>query len=191
MDETFITDPSPAATDTPAALRIARQLEESSSLDGLVAQLDGLLERTLGRSPTLTSLLRGHSVGHPLHPLLTDLPIGLWSSATVLDVFGGRSARGAADCLVLLGELAALPTIAAGLADWRVGDERIRRVGLVHAGLNAAALMLYDTSWLLRRIGSRRAGVTLSLAGAATLVASGYLGGHLTFRLGSPRDDHT
>ncbi len=186
MDETSI---SGTADSSPTALRLARGLEEASSLDGTVAMVDDLLERTLGRSAWLTAMLRGHSIGHPLHPLLTDLPLGLWLGTGVLDVFGGRASHDAADTLLCLGNVAALPTIAAGLADWRTGDQPIRRVGLVHAGLNATGLALYAASWRLRRRGHRGAGVALSMAGGMTMIVSGYLGGHLSFQLRSPRDD--
>ncbi|MGD9796601.1 MAG: DUF2231 domain-containing protein [Acidimicrobiia bacterium] len=126
--------------------------------------------------------LHGVWLGHPLHPVLTDLPIGFWTGAWVLDLVGGRSARPAADRLVGLGVVTALPTAAAGLADWSVLPEPERRSGAVHAMANLTATALYAASYVARRRGHRSTGVALGMAGAAAATIGGYLGGHLTFR---------
>lgn len=128
--------------------------------------------------------LSGSWLGHPLHPLLTDIPIGSWVSALVLDLVGGRRAEEAADCLIGVGLLAAVPTAASGLSDWsdQLGSER--RIGLVHAVANVAAVACYGASYVARRRGSRGAGLTLSMAGAAVATVGGYLGGHLSYILG-------
>ena len=96
-------------------------------------------------------LLRGEWLGHPLHPLLTDLPIGFWTSATMLDLLGGRRARPAATTMVGLGVLSAVPTVASGLAEYTTLDSPQRRVAVVHAGANAVATALYARSWSARR----------------------------------------
>lgn len=122
---------------------------------------------------------------------MTDLPLGLWTSATVLDLVGGRSGRRHADHLLGLGILAAAPTALTGLADWSTLDRRSSRVGAVHAALNGAGLALYSTSWVLRRRDARPAAVLVSLAATGVVAASGYLGGHLSFRLGAPPRRHS
>jgi hypothetical protein len=58
------------------------------------------------------------AIGHPLHPILTDLPIGAWSMAALLDLLGGTASAPAADILVSVGITTAVPTAAAGLNDW-------------------------------------------------------------------------
>jgi len=128
--------------------------------------------------------LSGTWLGHPLHPMLTDVAIGAWTSAFVLDAVGSEGSQGASDTLVGIGVLSALPTAAAGLADWSdmLGAER--RVGLVHAGANTVAVGLYGLSWLARRKGNRGRGVALSLMGATVATVGGYLGGHLSYRQG-------
>jgi nitrite reductase/ring-hydroxylating ferredoxin subunit len=104
--------------------------------------------------------------------------------ATLLDVAGGRGARRAADVLVATGALAAVPTAAAGLNDWSDTYGPETRVGLVHAVANTTALGLYTAS-LAARLRSRRGRAKLlGMAGFATLVAGGYLGGYLSFVLG-------
>jgi hypothetical protein len=116
--------------------------------------------------------------------MLTDLPIGFWTSAFVLDVVGGRRARDAAELLVALGVLSALPTVATGAADWSRTGERARRVGLAHAAVNASALGLYAWSWHERRRNRYVTGVTLAMLGATAATFGGLLGGHLLSRLG-------
>ena len=71
-------------------------------------------------------------LGHPLHPLLTDLPIGAWSMAALLDALDARSA----DVLVGAGIAAAVPTAATGLNDWSDTYGQTTRLGLVHAATN-------------------------------------------------------
>ena len=128
--------------------------------------------------------LSGSWLGHPLHPLLTDIPIGSWASALVLDLLGGRRAEEAADRLIGVGVLAALPTAASGLSDWSdyLGSER--RIGFVHAVANVTAVTCYSASYVARRRGSRGTGLALSMVGAAALGIGGYLGGHLSYILG-------
>src|SRR6185312_2248481 len=119
------------------------------------------------------------------HPLLTDLPIGLWVSSTTLDLVGPRDGR-AADRLLGLGILSAVPAALTGLTDWRGEGRPVRRVGALHAALNTVALSLYTGSWLLRRRDRRALAVALSLAGGAVVGASGYLGGHMVLIQRSP-----
>lgn len=180
-----------ATDDRSPALRAVHALEESPALDPLIERARPVVRRLLERSPALAGLLHGRPLGHALHPLMTDAPIGLWTSASVLDLVGGPSARPHADRLLGLGVLAALPTSLTGLADWAVSGRRTRRVGAAHAVLNSAALGLQAGSWLLRRRGSRSLGVAAALAASGLVGASGYLGGHMTSRLGAPPRGHS
>jgi nitrite reductase/ring-hydroxylating ferredoxin subunit/uncharacterized membrane protein len=139
---------------------------------------------SITHTPLLASLLSGTWLGHPLHPALTDLPIGAWTSAFVLDIAGGVRARRAAQTLVGFGVLTAVPTALTGLSDWADTSERTRRVGVVHGVANVAGTALYGLSWMARRSGRHRRGVVLGLLGALSTTAGASLGGHLTFRLG-------
>src|SRR6185437_10417920 len=95
--------------------------------------------------------LSGTWLGHPLHPTLVMVPIGSWTSATLIDLaLGGRSSP-AARRLVGLGVVAALPSAVSGLADWSDTDGAEQRVGLTHATLNAVAVGLFAASWWARR----------------------------------------
>jgi uncharacterized membrane protein len=138
--------------------------------------------------PSLTSALQGEWLGHPLHPALTDFPLGCWTSASLLDIVGGRSARPAATRLVALGLLGVPAAAAAGLADWQpIDGARARRVGATHAAANVVATACYLGSWRARRRGHHVVGVVTALAGAAVTLFSGYLGGELVF--GVPERD--
>lgn len=169
---------------TPLPARLAQATEASPALDRVARVLTPVADN-LVRRPKLRSVLRGEPVGHAAHPTLTDLPIGLWVSSTVLDLVGPDDGR-SADRLLGLGVLAAVPTALTGLADWREGGDRVRPVGALHAVLNTGALALYTGSWLLRRRGRRATGVAASLAAGALVGVSGYLGGHMVLALGSP-----
>lgn len=132
----------------------------------------------------LRNLLSGMYLGHPLHPLLTDLPIGAWTMATLLDNVGGESSEPAADLMVLAGIATAIPTAASGSNDWSDTQGKERRVGLVHALSNSTAVSLYVASLIARKKGNRRAGKVLGLAGFGVLMVGGYLGGHLSYSKG-------
>lgn len=131
----------------------------------------------------LRSALRGEPIGHALHPVLTDFPLGAWTSASLLDLVGGRRSRPAATKLVAFGVAAALPTVASGLAEWREATGRARRVGVVHAGVNIAALSLYTASLAARLRRRHTRAVVLGVAGGVVAIAGGYLGGHLSLVL--------
>jgi uncharacterized membrane protein len=127
-------------------------------------------------------VLQGRAIGHALHPLITDLPLGCWMSANLLDLFGGRQSRTAARRLVGFGLLAVPGTVATGLADYAdIHDRPERRVAVVHAAGNVAVAALYLASWRARGRGRIGAGKALGMAGGLLAMSTGYLGGHLSF----------
>lgn len=162
----------------PALLDALRSIEESEALDPAVAGL-GQVADAVVRPGAVEDVLTGKVIGHAAHPFLTDLPIGFWTSTSVLDLIGGRASRKAADRLLALGLLSAVPTIATGLAEWRGAERRDQRTGVVHAAANSVGLALYGASYVARKRGRRFRGVTLALAGMGAATVGGYLGGHL------------
>jgi nitrite reductase/ring-hydroxylating ferredoxin subunit len=163
--------------------QVARRVERLEVLDKVARPLAGTVGRAV-RPRVVRNLLSGTYLGHPLHPVLTDVPIGAWLMAALLDAAGGPAAEGAADLLVTAGVVAAVPTAAAGLNDWSDTDGPETRVGLVHAALNTTALSLHLASLIARARGRRRGGKALSLAGLGLLLGGADLGGHLSFSLG-------
>jgi nitrite reductase/ring-hydroxylating ferredoxin subunit/uncharacterized membrane protein len=162
-------------------------IEQAKVLDSPSEAVTTAASKVLHQGP-VKDTLTGSWLGHPLHPVLTDLPVGMWMSALLLDVLGGKSARKAADSLIGWGVLCAIPTAATGVADWVDTIEEERRVGFVHAIGNVTSLLLYTRSYLARRRGSRNEGLVLSLLGAGSLTLAAYLGGHLSYRLGAGVD---
>jgi nitrite reductase/ring-hydroxylating ferredoxin subunit/uncharacterized membrane protein len=159
---------------------VVERIEQSSALDGLGQRLSGVLRKAIPEGP-IEDALSGTPIGHPVHPAIVAVPIGAWTSAVLFDVLGDDVA---ARRLIALGCAAAVPAAASGATEWLSTEGAERRVGLVHALLNYAALTSYGMSWLARRRGERARGVTLSVVGAGLLTASGWLGGHLAYALG-------
>ena len=162
----------------PGIVRWTQRLEDASVLDGVVRAVEPTVQAAFGTGAR-ASVLRGEWLGHAVHPILTDLVLGSWTSASLLDLVGGRDASGPAQRLLGIGLLAAAPTFWTGWAEWTTAGTRDKRVGVVHAVSNGAALSAYAASYLARRRGDHRRGVGLALAGAAVSGFGAYLGGHL------------
>ena len=172
--------------DRPYLHRLAERFGELEILDAPAEAWAKKVRGLLGPG-AVKDTLSGTFLGHPLHPLLTDLPIGTWTSATLLDLIGGTGSRDAADRLVAAGIAAAIPTAITGTSDWAdstPADDTVRRIGAVHAVSNVAALALYGASLAARRSGRRGRGVLLGLAGMGALGIGGHLGGHLSYEKG-------
>lgn len=167
----------------PVPHALAERLGKTEALDAPAQRLAGIVRKVL-KPGAVKDLLSGTFLGHPLHPMLTDIPIGTWTSAVILDLVGGRESQRAADLLIGTGVAAALPTAASGYSDWAdtvQGNPSARRVGLVHAASNVSALALYSASLIARRRGRRGRGVALALSGLGALGLGGHLGGHLAY----------
>jgi nitrite reductase/ring-hydroxylating ferredoxin subunit/uncharacterized membrane protein len=158
--------------------------------DQLTAVLGPWREKYQGH-PVLELMHGGRWLGHPLHPALSDLPIGLWAGALILDLAGAEPAGGPAggqengtDPVALFtaaGVVAAVATAATGIVDWTVSDDQDRRVGLLHGVLNTAALGLQGLSLTARLAGHRRTARGLGVTGLGVTIGAAYLGGHLVF----------
>lgn len=167
------------AIDQPSKIvRWTLRLEESTALNRPVQAVEPTIQAVFGTG-VRASVLRGEWLGHAVHPVLTDIVFGTWSSATLLDLLAGRDSAASAQRLVGVGLLAAVPTFWTGWAEWSAAGPRDQRVGLVHAAINGVALTVYAASWVARRRGRHGAGATLAMAGAAVSGVGAYLGGHL------------
>ena len=172
---------------TDTVRHVVQRLGMTERLDRVADPVAAKVAEVVGRGG-LKDALSGTWLGHPLHPMLTDLPIGFWTSSFMLDLVGGKAGRRASKRLLGLGIVAALPTAAAGLSDWSdtIGEER--RIGTAHAASNLAALTLYSLSWRARRRGSWGKGAALGFLGAGAASVGGYLGAHLVYRKGIGAD---
>ena len=137
---------------------------------------------------TLELMHGGRWVGHPLHPALSDLPVGLWTGATLLDFTDHRPAPeagvDAAGILSAAGIAASCATALTGLSDWTVSNEQDRRVGLFHGLLNTVALGLQCASLGTRMAGHQSTARALGVASLTVTGAAAYIGGHLVFTKG-------
>jgi len=140
--------------------------------------------------------------GHPLHAIVTDLPIGAAVAGAAFDALAlvRRSSRWrfAADAAVGAASLSGAGAALLGLWDYQAvpRDHPARRVGALHGWLNAGIVALLGLSALARRGSAARAADPwepsgrdllasgLSLGALGLLGASGWLGGDLVYRLG-------
>lgn len=164
---------------------LVRQIESAEVLDS-VAKAVGSAVRENIPAGVVKDALSGTWLGHAAHPMLTDVVIGSFMSASLLDLLAPGDGA-ASERLIALGLAAYLPTAAAGVNDWADAEpvnDAVRRAGLVHAAGNALAAALYVASHRARRRGARRSGMALGLAGMGVLLAGGYIGGHLSMSKG-------
>jgi nitrite reductase/ring-hydroxylating ferredoxin subunit/uncharacterized membrane protein len=162
---------------------LAEQVGRIEDLDRIAGPLAKAVKQAVGQG-TVKDLLSGSWLGHPLHPLLTDVTIGSLTSATLLDVLAGERGEDAADVLVGIGIASALPTVAAGAADWSDSYGEEMRAGVVHALSNAVGVGLYALSLAARRRGDRGVARALGIAGMTSMSVGGYLGGYLSHSRG-------
>jgi nitrite reductase/ring-hydroxylating ferredoxin subunit/uncharacterized membrane protein len=160
-------------------LRVSDRLEKAEWLDRVV----GPVQQVVQKIPPgkLKDTLHGVQLGHPLHPMLVQLPVGAFLSAGFLDALGNGGERQARQ-LIGLGLLASAPAAVAGSADWAEQHEQQMRTGVVHAAANTTALTLYTGSLVARGRGRTGLGKALGYAGLAAVAVGGLLGGDISYR---------
>jgi nitrite reductase/ring-hydroxylating ferredoxin subunit/uncharacterized membrane protein len=170
-----------------AAQSLVEALGEQDWLDQVGNTVQPIIDRALmttGGQP-LKDFLHGVWLGHPLHPVLTDIPLGAWTVAIVLDALdeiNGRDGFGrGAEAAVTIGLAGAVGAAVTGMTDWEHLDRQPRRVGLLHGILNTTAALLYARSLQLRKRRQRRAGRGFALLGYTVSMAAAYLGGKLVY----------
>ena len=173
--------------------RISARIIKSNLIREISASLDKLLHRCFG-APAMRRLkifLNGTWIGHPLHPTLTDIPIGAWTLTILLDLIGlsfGFPQLGLASSIATgIGVAGAAAAAAAGLADWMDVDPPEKAIGAFHATVNASATILFLISVLMRwgRHWQPDWGTfVLALAGYLLVISGGYLGGVMVFHMG-------
>jgi nitrite reductase/ring-hydroxylating ferredoxin subunit/uncharacterized membrane protein len=158
-------------------------------LDALAEKVQPKVQEIVsaGGAP-LRNVLDGTSIGTPLHPALTDVPVGSWTAAVVFDglnlVSGSKAMRNAADASLALGTAGGFLAAAVGLSDWRYLSGGSRRMGVAHGLLNAGGLAFSTASLAARAAGKRNAGRLLLLAGYSLSGMGAHLGGELSYGYG-------
>jgi len=136
------------------------------------------------RGQDVKNALHGVWLGHPLHPAITDVPVGSWTVAAALDLLemrGDSNYQSGADFAVLLGLLSALPAAISGATDWSDTQGKAQRVGAVHGMLNLGAAAVYAGSLAARQAERRGIGRALGFLGFGMVLVSAYLGGELSY----------
>jgi nitrite reductase/ring-hydroxylating ferredoxin subunit/uncharacterized membrane protein len=176
----------------PLRYAIARVVESQTWLDKLGDPIQNWLLQLYGQpgqpNRRIKDILNGTWLGHALHPVFTDIPLGAWSCTMVLDLVSNNGeskgiARGA-DITMALGIAGATAAAVTGATDWSDLVGMDRRVGLMHGLLNSGILLINIGSLAMRLTGRRRAGITLSTVGYLASLCSAYLGGELSFAKG-------
>ena len=178
---------------------INRFLDQQRWLDPLgeafQKAIGGIYKSLGGPGRGLKTLLHGTWLGHPLHPVITDIPLGAWTLAIVFDLLwlikGTHGWVSAADVTIAIGLLGAVGAAVTGYTDWNETYARERRVGLAHGLLNTAALVLYLVSMIVRLSGhGRLLAIIVALVGYAFVTSAAFLGGELVFNIGTGVNHH-
>ncbi len=170
-------------------MSLGRRLTRSQGwLDGAAERLQPAVGKALRSRPWLHNLLDGTWLGAPLHPALTDVPVGAWATAFALDavsaVSGSLGARTAADGALAVGIAGAVPAALTGASDWQDLTGESRRIGTLHGLLNSTGLTLNVASLACRRQNQYGKGRALSTLALAISSIAAHLGGELSFGLG-------
>lgn len=158
-------------------------------LDGLAEKTQPKVQEAIDRGGiTLRNALDGVWIEVPLHPVLTDVPVGSWTAAITLYaidlVSGSKAVRNAADGALAVGVVGGFAAAAVGISDWRYLSGGSRRMGMAHGLLNTVGLALNTTSLILRATGRRNAGRLAFLAGFSINGIGAHLGGELSYNYG-------
>ena len=170
---------------------ISEYVENQTWLDKLSNPLQSWLLKLFGQpgepNRKIKDMLNGTWLGHSVHPMLTDIPLGAWTGTALLDIAalsGNVGIENSADLSLVLGLLGAGGAAVTGVTDWSDLDGTDRRVGMMHGLLNGSITLVYIASLIMRRTGKRQTGVALSTLGYLASLFSAYLGGEMVFAKG-------
>ena len=170
---------------------VTRQLLDKWDWGVGIADFYSSIDRFVVRPTWLRSVLHGTWLGHPLHPLLTDVPVGGLTIALVLDLLGVYDG---ANVATLLGVAGLILAALAGFVDLdETDDAKARQYGGVHASFMLAALVFYLFSLAVRlgyAPGTPVQSTVIAAAGYLFIVLGAYIGGDLVFMFGNMVDRH-
>ncbi len=127
--------------------------------------------------------------GHPFHPILVALPIGLWIFSLISDLifkfgFGGSVWNDVAFYTIAGGIVGALIAALPGLIDLiSLQNPKTKSIGIWHMIINLLAVALYCVNFWLRmhRAPGDNLPIVLSVIGVLLIMISGWLGGELVY----------
>jgi uncharacterized membrane protein len=168
---------------------LAHRIADTTAIDTVADPARSSAYDKLVAPPAVDDLLGGAWLGHRVHPIAVQAPLGAWFMAVLLDLVDGEKHAAAVDTLLATGCVAALPSIVAGAHDMATTTGGQTRVAIVHAGVMDVSLGLFTGAWIKHRRGDRRAARRWAITGAAVAGAGAYLGGHLVYRMGVGVED--
>lgn len=156
--------------ENPTVERIAKALDP---LGDVLEENRGVYDHLTGESFT----------GHPVHPALVHMPIGLVASAVSLEVVGLGRFKLAPTILTGLAVGAAIPSAVTGVAEWTRGrpDRRQRRVGALHAAVASAGTTMTLLSFGFRLMRATGAARIFLFGAAGAYGVAGFIGGDLVY----------
>jgi nitrite reductase/ring-hydroxylating ferredoxin subunit/uncharacterized membrane protein len=137
----------------------------------------------------IQNFLNGTWLGHPVHAVVTDVPIGALTVSIVADLIGQPIV---ADVSLVLGVLAMIASAVTGAADYTEVDGNARSRATVHSVIMVASLVVYAISLLIRS-GSpadRLVPIVLSVVGYLLLSLGAMIGGDLVYLIGTHVNRH-
>jgi nitrite reductase/ring-hydroxylating ferredoxin subunit/uncharacterized membrane protein len=170
-----------------ASTNALTELIDSPVLDEIADPLSkavrGVYEAAGPAGQQAKNAVHGVWLGHPLHPVFTDLPLGAWTTALALDAAadGDRGMKRAATFAIGVGLAGAVGAAVTGLTDWSETDGQSRRAGLIHGLLNITATTLFAASFVRRHGSGHHRGKKSAWAGYAIALGAAYLGGDLVY----------
>jgi len=166
-----------------------RIVEALPFLDGIGEAVQPEVQKAVNAGGTTArNVLDGVWFEAPLHPVMTDVPIGSWTATLVFDgldlATGKKPLQHAADASLVFGTLGALGAAVTGLSDWRYLSGGSRKMGVAHGLLNTIGLVLSIVSLFQRATGRRNAGRLTFLTGYSISGMAAHLGGELSYHYG-------
>lgn len=180
-------------TTSPAQAIVDKQKWLDGISDAVQPIITGAFSNAGETGRTAKDLLNGVWLGHPLHPVITDVPIGAWTMSELFDLIsamvgGDKGLDKAADITLSAGVVAAVGAAITGITDWSdVHEPERRRMGTAHALINVAGLALNIGSLGLRLRGDgRNKGLARTLSAGGYLLAAfaAYIAGDLVYTMG-------
>ena len=172
--------------------KVVRRQSWMDPLSDSVQKLVSSSYRALGApGPALRNLMHGTVLlRHPLHPAVTDVPIGAWTAGVIADYvahFTSRVPESAGDIALAVGLVVALLALITGYTDFADTIGLERRFGCAHGLLMTIVVLVDVVSLALRWWGSdgvHPLAVALSTVALLVLLLGAWLGGHVVFGIG-------
>lgn len=170
-------------------------IDKQTWLDGLSDAIQPVIKGAFSSSgeagKVAKDFLNGVWLGHPLHPVITDVPVGAWTITQLFDIVGAVRGKdsgmdAAADLALGTGIVAAIAAAVTGYTDWSDTHGPQRRTGLAHALINTGGLALNMASLGIRMGSKKNRGLarTLSASGYLLNGLAAYVAGDLVYNLG-------